>query len=176
MNFYLLASAILLQSSEASFSADASGLSSAASYLASEVNGWNAGSGLVGALPIQEYFPTLQSSVEALSSDVSSISDSEVDVGTVKSFGGEVANLLTALTNKASDFSSAGASSLVSKDVKDIEGPAEGIVNGIIKAVKGDCGKVKSLTDVLNEIESGFTSVASAYNIAAPSFDAAPSC
>lgn len=176
MIFNLLTSALLLQSTEASFSADASGVSSAASHLASQVNAWDSGAGLIGALPIQGYFPTLQSSVNALSSDVGSISDSDVDVGSVTSFGEEVANLLKALTNKASDFSSAGATSLVSNDVKNIEGPAEGIVNGLINAVKGDCDKVKSLTSVLNEIESGFTSVASAYNIAAPSFSAAPKC
>ena len=176
MNAYLLTAALVLQAAKADFSGDAGSVSSAASALSSAVNGWSESDGINGALPIQAtYFPALSSAVGALSGDVGSLSASDVDVSTVTSFAGAVTSLLKALSDKASDFSSAGVSTLVTKDVKEITGPSGDIVNGIVKALGGDCDKIDSLTSVLEQVSSGFGELASAYSVSAPSF-ASPSC
>lgn len=163
MSLTLLSAALLLSSVSADFNADASVVSSAASVLSNSVTAWNSNSGLIAALGIQGYFPTLTSAVSQLASDAASLTDSGVDVSVINAFGNQISGLLAALTAKASDFSNVGAGTIVKNDLSSIGSPAQTIVNDIVGALSGDCAKGTQLTSALNAVSASFAAANSAY-------------
>lgn len=157
----------------ADLAGDASAVVETASILSSLVDGWSSGDGLSGALAIQETYGPLSEAVAALEGSVGSVTEADItsdNVNALATLSTTVAGLLDALTSKASDFESVGASSIVQGDIQELSGPSGNIINTIYSIGSADCDAISSLAGPVGSLSAAFGSAAQAYSADAPTF------
>lgn len=157
----------------ADLAGDASAVIETASILSSLVDGWSSGDGLSGALVIQQTYGPLSDAVAALEGSVGSVTEADItsdNVNALATLSTTVAGLLDALTSKASDFESVGASSIVQGDIQELSGPSGNIINTVYSIGSADCDAISSLVGPVGSLSAAFGSAAQAYSADAPTF------
>ncbi|CAN6634611.1 hypothetical protein TRVA0_014S02608 [Trichomonascus vanleenenianus] len=145
--------------------------------LLTDINSWQTSSGLLGALPIATQANKVLQNVKQVNTDLSALSPTDCDVATIISqltdSAPSITATLQAITNRAADFSTAGATSVVVSQLNDLASATMALIGTTYQKVP--CQSVGQAFDALNDIIAAFASAQKAYDQTVTSAPAQPS-
>lgn len=148
--------------------------------VANMVQDWSRGSGLFGALKIQQSFYVMSSAIDQLNYAADYVSIDRAD--SLNQAVGENQNiqytmkLLSALAEKAGDFSMIGASQIIGNDIAAMAGPASQCLQKIIDRLPEDvpCDVVHTFQTGVSSMSEGFSHAGYVYGLAPMAFPTVP--
>ena len=137
---------------------------------------WDKSKGISAALDTQDDYRRLYDAVAALRTSAGTASDQEVQPEPLTRLIHSIAQLISTLNSKASDFHVEGLTRISSRDVSDLEGPTTDTMAALIRILARDCSKLNQLRGPAAELTNAFAAAERTYDLPAHQFPAVPAC